>query len=72
MKPHPSIDYGTTTHTFVGSLDFARLIGQSKTKRQIRRREDNEVRRYVSRLWAEDWDSPEDSAPDEGNPSEAQ
>lgn len=43
-----------------------------KTKRQIRRREDNEIRRSISRLWAEDWDSPEDSANDEGNPNEAE
>lgn len=26
--------------------------------------EDEDVRAYVSRLWAEDWDSPEDSAYD--------
>lgn len=40
----------------------------SKVKRRTRRRErregDEEVRAYVSRLWAEDWDSPEDAVYD--------
>ena len=32
--------------------------------------DDELVRRYVSRLWAEDWDSPEDSAAYDGGADE--
>lgn len=39
--------------------------GWDRDTRKRKRAEDREVRDYISRLWAEDWDSPEDSAYDE-------
>lgn len=38
---------------------------EGKAPRQVRRAEDADLRAYVSQLWAEDWDYPEDAIYDE-------
>jgi hypothetical protein len=35
-----------------------------RTNKRERREADQDIRAYVSQLWAEDWDSPEDAAYD--------
>lgn len=39
---------------------FCTCCNDPRTHGQQRAREDEEMRAYVSALWAEDWDSPED------------
>jgi hypothetical protein len=45
----------------MGRTEQARTV---ETLLGLDRREDDDVRSYVSALWAEDWNSPEDSAYD--------
>jgi hypothetical protein len=48
----------------LGWLHFDRR--ETALHAELARAEDEDVRRFVSQRWAEDWDSPEDSASDTG------
>lgn len=48
------------TMPIVGSIGITYAPGPVVAESEFEREVDEDVRAYVSRLWAEDWDSPED------------